>query len=165
MTGTAIPVALDPQALRGAFALHPSGVVAVCAIAAGERVGMAVSSFVPVSLEPALVAICIHNTSSTWPKLLCSEELGISVLGAGHAGAARTLASRSSDRFDGVETEPGPAGALFIAGSPMTLQVSVHDIVAAGDHQLVLLAVRDATVRDGHAPLVFHRSELRPLAR
>ncbi|MCW4352393.1 flavin reductase family protein [Hoyosella sp. YIM 151337] len=164
MNGAATALALDSRELRQAYAAHPSGVVALCATTDGERTGMALSSFVPVSLEPPLVAVCIQNTSTTWPKLLRAEALGISVLGTEHTAAVRALASKSGDRFAGVHTESRRSGALFLAGSPLTLEVTVHDVVAAGDHQLVLLAVRDVTVWDEGAPLVFHRSSFHRLA-
>ena len=72
---------VDKASLREAFGHFPSGVVAVCADVDGERIGMAASTFVPVSLEPPLVAFCVQNTSTTWPKLADLEHVGISVLG------------------------------------------------------------------------------------
>lgn len=155
--------ALDPQALRKAFAAHPSGVVAVCATVGGERVGMAMSSFVPVSLSPPLVAVCVQATSSTWPLLARSPRLGVSVLAGHHAGAVRTLARKSGDRFEGVATWRGARGALYVEGSPLALEVSVHQTVQAGDHRVVLLAVH-AVAGNGHVPpIVFHGSVLRTL--
>jgi flavin reductase (DIM6/NTAB) family NADH-FMN oxidoreductase RutF len=75
---------LQPAALREAFGHFPTGVVAIAAELAGERVGIAASTFIPVSLDPPLVSFCVQNTSETWPKLATSPALGISVLGEGH---------------------------------------------------------------------------------
>lgn len=68
--------ALDGTALREAFAHVPSGVVAICADVDGERVGMAASTFVPVSLDPPLVSFCVQHTSTTWPRLSVLPHLG-----------------------------------------------------------------------------------------
>ena len=75
------PTNLSPTSLREAFGHFPSGVIAIAAEVDGIRVGLAASTFVPVSLEPPLVSFCVQNTSETWPKLKDLPYLGISVLG------------------------------------------------------------------------------------
>lgn len=56
-------------ALRRAFSVYPTGVVALAAQVEGRPVGMAVNSFTSISLEPALVAVSAARTSKTWPLL------------------------------------------------------------------------------------------------
>ena len=80
MTSVAEPLTRD-LALRRAFSLYPTGVVALAAEVEGAPVGMAVNSFTSISLEPALVAISAARTSRTWPLLCGVPELGMSVLG------------------------------------------------------------------------------------
>ena len=60
---------LSPASLREAFGHFPSGVIAIAAEIDGIRVGLAASTFVPVSLDPPLVSFCVQNSSETWPKL------------------------------------------------------------------------------------------------
>ena len=95
---------LSPASLREAFGHFPAGVIAIAAEVDGVRVGLAASTFVPVSLDPPLVSFCVQNTSTTWPKLKDLPVLGISVLGEAHDAAARTLAAKTGDRFAGLET-------------------------------------------------------------
>ncbi len=94
---------LSPAALRDAFGHFPSGVIAVAAEVDGSRVGLAASTFVPVSLDPPLVSFCVQNTSETWPRLEKLPALGISLLHEGHDSAARTLAAKTGDRFAGLD--------------------------------------------------------------
>jgi flavin reductase (DIM6/NTAB) family NADH-FMN oxidoreductase RutF len=155
---------LEPTTLREAFGHVPSGVVAVCAEFAGERIGLAASTFVPVSLDPPLVGFCVQNTSSTWPRLAVVPNLGISVLGEAHDVAARTLASRTGDRFDGLHTETNERGALFIGGASVWLDATITDQVPAGDHTIVVLRIVEAHVQSEVEPIVFHRSSFRRLA-
>ena len=89
---------LSPAALRYAFGHFPSGVIAVAAEVDGSRVGLAASTFVPVSLDPPLVSFCVQNTSETWPRLEKLPALGISLLHEGHDSAARTLAASVAKR-------------------------------------------------------------------
>jgi flavin reductase (DIM6/NTAB) family NADH-FMN oxidoreductase RutF len=155
--------ALDFRALRDAFGHFPSGVVAICAEVDGERVGLAASSFVSVSLEPPLVAFCIQNSSATWPRLRSATHLGISVLGEIHDSAARVLAAKSGDRFAGVETATSDSGAVFIHGTSVWLDTAVRDEIPAGDHAIVVLTVNALTVNPDVSPMVFHRSGFRRL--
>ena len=152
----------DGAALRRAFAHVPSGVVAICADTGSERLGMAASTFVPVSLDPPLVAFCVQNTSTTWPKLAARPRLGISVLNSD--GAARGLAAKDGDRFAGLDTETRDGGALFVAGCSVRMDVSIEQQVPAGDHAIVVLRVHELHCDDsGIEPIVFHRSAFRRL--
>jgi flavin reductase (DIM6/NTAB) family NADH-FMN oxidoreductase RutF len=154
---------LSPTSLREAFGHFPSGVIAIAAEVDGTLVGLAASTFVPVSLEPPLVAFCVQNTSTTWPKLKDLPSLGISVLGEAHDTAARALAAKTGDRFAGLETETRGSGAVFIHGTSVWLETSIDQLVPAGDHTIVLLRVNDITINDEVSPIVFHRSAFRKL--
>lgn len=149
---------LSPAVLREAFGLHPSGVIAVAAEIDGVRVGLAASTFVPVSLDPPLIAFCVQNTSETWPRLQQVPALGISVLGESHDVAARTLAAKNGDRFAGLQTVSSAAGAVFVKDTCVWLESAIEQELPAGDHTIVLLRIRDVTVHPGVSPIVFHRS-------
>jgi flavin reductase (DIM6/NTAB) family NADH-FMN oxidoreductase RutF len=154
---------LTPDSLRDAFGYFPTGVVAIAAEVDGVRVGLAASTFVPVSLDPPLVSFCVQNTSTTWPKLSDCPRLGISVLGERHDSAARALAARTGDRFAGLTTVTSAQGAVFIEGTSVWVESSVERSIAAGDHSVVILRVTDMSVHPGIAPMVFHRSTFRRL--
>jgi len=154
---------LQPSSLRDAFGYFPSGVIAIAAEVDGTLVGLAASTFVPVSLEPPLVSFCVQNTSETWPKLKDVPSLGISVLGEAHDEAARTLAAKTGDRFAGLETVSRESGAVFIAGTSVWVESAIEQLVPAGDHTIVILRVDDIVVHADVAPIVFHRSTFRRL--
>src|SRR5262245_3738080 len=154
---------LTPTSLREAFGHFPTGVVAIAAQVDGAREGLAASTFVPVSLEPPLVSFCVQNTSTTWPKLKGVPMLGISVLGEAHDVAVRTLAAKTGDRFEGLETVSSETGAVFIKGTGLWLESAIEQLIPAGDHTIVVLRVSQVTVDSGVAPIVFHRSVLRRL--
>lgn len=160
---------LDGAVLRKAFANIPAGVIAICGDTGSERIGMAASTFVPVSLDPPLVAFCVQNSSSTWPRLAALPRLGISVLSAQHDVAARVLATKYGDRFAGIETRTHDGGALFVHGCTTLLDVSVDQEVPAGDHHIVVMRVNALHTADigpdtDLDPIVFHRSAFRRLA-
>lgn len=156
---------LQPDALRQAFAQHPSGIAALCAIIDGEPQGIVASSFtVGVSMDPPLVMFAVQNTSRTWPLVREAGRIGVSVLGEAHDGVCRQIASKSGDRFAGLRLDSTDEGALFLHEAALWLDCSVEQEIPAGDHQVVLLRVHGHATHDGvHAPLVFHGSAFRTL--
>ncbi|WP_327404900.1 flavin reductase family protein [Streptomyces sp. NBC_01288] len=154
----------DERDLRTVLGGFPSGVVAVCALRDGAPAGMAVSSFTSVSLEPALVSVCVSVTSRTWAELRESPAVGISVLAEGDGGICRDLAGPAAERFGRVEWAPVDSGAVLLPGGVAWLECVVADEILAGDHLVVLLEVRAVADYQGERPLVFHRSRFRALA-
>jgi flavin reductase (DIM6/NTAB) family NADH-FMN oxidoreductase RutF len=154
---------LSPTSLREAFGHFPCGVIAIAAEVDGIRVGLAASTFVPVSLDPPLVSFCVQNTSETWPKLQSLPQLGISVLGESHDDAARALAAKTGDRFAGLDTVSRESGAVFVEGTSVWLESAIEQLIPAGDHTIVILRVSDITVHPDVPPIVFHRSTFRRL--
>src|ERR1700754_4525302 len=154
---------LSPTSLREAFGYFPSGVIAIAAEVDGTLVGLAASTFVPVSLDPPLVSFCVQNSSTTWPKLKDLPVLGISLLGESHDAAARSLAAKTGDRFAGLETKSTDRGAVFIHGTSVWLESAIEGLVPAGDHAIVVLRVHYVTVNEEVSPIVFHRSTFRRL--
>jgi flavin reductase (DIM6/NTAB) family NADH-FMN oxidoreductase RutF len=162
MTQTAL---IDSVRLRKVFGIYPTGVAVLAALVDGTPEGLAASSFTSVSLDPPLVSVCIAHTSTTWPKLRNATRIGVSVLSADQEQAGRQLASKTIDRFAGLLWRDTPEGALLLEGASAWLDVSVHQHVGAGDHDIVVLAVHDLGGDLGtHEPLVFHASQFRRLA-
>ncbi|MCW2530277.1 MAG: flavin reductase domain protein FMN-binding [Pseudonocardiales bacterium] len=161
----------DPLRLRRVFGAFPSGVTAVAALVDDRPVGMSASSFTSVSLEPALVAICIAHASSTWSVLRRAPRLGVSILSAEQERAGRQLgtpitrdaAGRGGDRFAGLDWRATTDGAVLLDGASAWLDTSIEQQVRAGDHDIVVLAVHDLDVDRDVRPLVFHASQFRRL--
>jgi len=153
----------DQVALRQAFGCFPSGVTAVCGMLGDRPQGMAASSFTSVSLEPALVSVCVAHTSTTWPTLAPLPRLGVSVLAEDHSSVAASLSAKTGDRFAGVEWESSETGAVFVHGSSLWLECTIHAQVPAGDHDIVLLRIRAMQMYPDIAPMIFHGSRYRQL--
>jgi flavin reductase (DIM6/NTAB) family NADH-FMN oxidoreductase RutF len=153
----------DGAGLRRAFASFPSGVVAVCAEIDGVPHGLAVSTFVPVSLDPPLVSFCVQNSSATWPKLVTATHVGLSLLGTHQENAARALSTRNGNRFHNVDLYRGTTDAIFIDGASAWIEGAVEVQVPAGDHAVVLLRISRLSAPGEVEPLVFHGSKFRRL--
>ncbi|WP_174514822.1 flavin reductase family protein [Streptacidiphilus anmyonensis] len=155
---------LRPDQLRHAFGAFPTGVTALAALVDGTPVGLAASSFTSVSLDPPLVSVCVAHTSTTWPLLRDRARIGVSVLGAHQESACRRLAARDGDRFAGLAWHATTDGAVLIEEASAWFDCSVERLVAAGDHDIVLLRVHELDADHAVAPLVFHASRFHRLA-
>lgn len=153
----------DPGWLRRVFGAFPSGVTAVAAVVESVPVGIVASSFTSVSLDPALVSLCIAHTSTTWPVLRCAPRLGVSILSAAQERAGRQLADRHADRFAELSWRATASGAVLLDGASGWLETSVDQQVRAGDHDIVVLRVHDLDADHGVSPLVFHVGQFRRL--
>jgi flavin reductase (DIM6/NTAB) family NADH-FMN oxidoreductase RutF len=154
---------LDQLKLRRVFGAYPTGVTAVAALLDGQPAGIAASSFIPVSLDPPLVSICVARTSTTWPALRDAERLGISVLGAHQERAGRRLGTRDCERFATLSWRATGHGAVILHGASAWLDCSIEQRIGAGDHELVILRVHDLEADADVPPLVFHHSTFRQL--
>jgi flavin reductase (DIM6/NTAB) family NADH-FMN oxidoreductase RutF len=154
----------DAQLLRQAFGCFPRGVTAFCGMRESKPEGMAASSFTSVSLDPALVSVCIATKSTTWPKLAGLDRLGLSVLSNEHGPVARALSAKGTDRFNEIRWDSIDSGAVFVHGASLWLECAPHQTVVAGDHEIVVLEIVSLAMNPDVAPLVFHRSHFHNLA-
>jgi len=162
--GPRLTAALDPSTLRAAFGSFPSGVTAVCGMVEGRPLGMAVSSFTSVSLEPPMVSVCLQRSSKTWARLRGLRRLGLSVLGADQGPLCRALAGPERDRFADCAWEAGEDGAVFLRGAVTWYSCVLRGEVPVGDHSIALLGVDRLWTQPATEPLVFHGSSFRRLA-
>ena len=151
-------------ALRRVFGAYPTGVAVVAALVDGRPVGLAASSFVPVSLDPPLVSVCVAHTSTTWPVLTTARRIGISVLAADQEPVSRRLGARVADRFAGLRWSATDGGAVSLDGAAAWFECDIRQQVAAGDHDIVVFEVHSHESTDGAGALVFHASTYRSLA-
>lgn len=153
----------DVSRLRRLYGRYPTGVAAICALRDGQPVGIVATSFTPVSIEPALVSICVQHTSTTWPRLSRDGHVGISVLAEGHADVSRQLAAKTGDRFAGLTWLAGDSSAVFLADAAAWLDCRIDSSITAGDHEVVILEVTGAADDDTVSPLIFHDSRFRTM--
>jgi flavin reductase (DIM6/NTAB) family NADH-FMN oxidoreductase RutF len=152
------------KSLRRAYSCFPSGVTALCGLLDGAPVGMVASSFTSVSLTPALVSVCIQDTSRTWPRLRRCPMLGVSVLAAAHDAVCQSLSRREGDRFADVQWDFADDGAVFLHGATAWMGCSVQAELPAGDHSIVLMRIHGLRAQPEATPLIFHGSRFRTLA-
>ena len=135
--------AIDTTALRRTLGTFATGVTVVTTVdALGRRQGLTANSFTSVSLDPPLVLVCLARTSQTLVAIRSSGVFAVNVLGADQRHLADLFASKADDKFGGVSWRTGTTGAPVLDGCVGHVDCSVHAIVEAGDHDVLLGRVR-----------------------
>lgn len=151
-----MPDDIDPDLYRELMAGFPSGVTVVTATDDGGRpVGLTVSAFCAVSLNPPLILVCVDNGSNTLPVIERTGRFAVNILAHGRAALARRFASKDDDKFDGVEFRLGPFGPVLVDDAAAHIGCTVFTQVPAGDHQLFLGRAHEG-VAHNERPLVYH---------
>jgi flavin reductase (DIM6/NTAB) family NADH-FMN oxidoreductase RutF len=154
-------VAVTARDLRTLLRRHAAGVTVVTTVdGRGAPVGLTVSSFTPVSLEPPLVSFCVGYTASARPALESAPGFAVHVLGAGQAELAGRFATSGVDRFAGLDWWPGDDGLPRLPGALTWLACTTEVRQPAGDHLLILGRVRAAAAGPGGPPLLHHDGRL-----
>lgn len=148
---------VEPAELR-LFAGHFATGVAIVTTRdrSGRNHGITINAVTSVSLDPALLLICLDNRSNTLPALLESGCFCLHVLGAHQVQLSRTFASKHDDKFSAVEFQAGPTGSPVLDGVVAASECRVTAVHPGGDHTIIVAAVERVHVAGGE-PLLFHR--------
>lgn len=130
---------LDARALRDAFGSFLTGVTVVTTHnAAGAPIGFTANSFTSVSLDPPLLLVCLAKTSRNYAVLTEARGFGVNILSEGQKEVSNTFARPVEDRFAAVEWKKGPFGAPVFADVAAWFDCSMHELVDAGDHVILI---------------------------
>ena len=149
---------IDPSTYRAALACFASGVTIVTARDAGGRdVGMTVSAFTSLSLDPPLVLLCIDHAASVASVLDTCDRFVVNILAEGQEPLSRRFAEHEVDRFDGVPFRRGMHDLALLEGALAHLECRTHSRTPGGDHTVLIGAVEATDIGAG-APLLYYRS-------
>ena len=133
-----------------------TGVVIVAGADDGAMTGFTAQSFVSLSLQPPLIAVCPAKSSASWPRIRTTGNFCINVLADDQRQVSDVFAQ--SGQAADIGWRPGVSGAPILdnvlAYVDCVLQAE-HD---AGDHTIAVGRVLDIDVLDPtRGPLLFFR--------
>jgi|SRR5579884_1463810 len=151
--------AIDPETFRRVCAQFATG-VAVATVRApdGTPHGLTVNSFTSVSLEPPLILICIGDVCQILPLFRISPYFAVNFLTVAQQDLAVAFAERTDNRFDGVRWYEAPNGAPLLPDSLGWMECRLENVIAVGDHCILIGQVVHADAQEGAALLYFNRS-------
>jgi flavin reductase (DIM6/NTAB) family NADH-FMN oxidoreductase RutF/predicted ester cyclase len=120
-----------------------SGVTVVTAKdSEGRPRGLAVSAYMSLSLDPPLLVVCVQRSSSTYPALFEARHLGINILSHTQRDVVDRFASKSDDKFAGIDWHAGPAGSPLIEGASASVEAEIKERFRAKTHVVIIARVR-----------------------
>ena len=147
--------AIGARKLRDAFGRFGTGVAVVTA---GTATGVTVSTFVPLSLEPPLVAFSLSRSARCLPILQEAPLIGISVLRQDQKRIAANFARPSTATLDGMPLKRTASGALVVRDAVVAFECMTERRMQVGDHVLFVLRVGGVHLPPPAAPLLFFAS-------
>jgi flavin reductase (DIM6/NTAB) family NADH-FMN oxidoreductase RutF len=143
----------------------PSGVAVVTVDAAGDRLGLTVSSLLTLSLEPPLVGVSIARQAAMHELLRTAHGFAASILAGGQEWLAQHFARGVPPiaMWHGVATREGAVGAPLLVGALGWLESRLTEELPVGDHTLFVGEVLSVEVGEPAPPLVHHGSTYRTL--
>jgi flavin reductase (DIM6/NTAB) family NADH-FMN oxidoreductase RutF len=152
---------IAPQDYRHALGHFASGVAVVTSLTPqGAPLGLTISSFSALSLEPPLVMFALRHASRLHEAFVRTRGFAVNVLGADQQDMMRRF-SRPDDRFAGLVYEQGFDAAPLLPGAILWLECELHSVQPGGDHSIIIGAVRKARSFPG-APLLYWRGAVFP---
>ncbi|MDO4685571.1 MAG: flavin reductase family protein [Corynebacterium sp.] len=158
-------MAITGDQLRDSVGSFPSGVTVVTTRVRGEDLGLTVSSFASLSLDPAMVLVCIDNRSQSIPHLTPGNPIGVSVLSKEQLDIAIQFGRHGVDRFAGVPIRRGQCNLALIDAAAAWFTGRVRHAHDGGDHRVITVVVEECGRDLEKAPLLYHRGRLNELYR
>ena len=153
------------RAFRDALGMFATGVTVVSAAGEdGEPIGLTVSSFNSVSLDPPLVLFSVDRAALSLPALRRAPGYGVSVLSAEQAELSKIFATSGAEKWAGMELEIGYGGAPLIPGAIACFECRPYAVHEGGDHEIFVAEVVAHRSVASTAPLVFFGGTYRSLA-
>lgn len=146
---------VDQNAFRQALGKFATGVCIVTTRVEGLPLGMTMSSFNSLSLDPALVLFSIDKRAKGLPQWERAEGFAIHVLSESQQALSNRFAGRVADKWAGIETKEGLHGAPLLHGCSAWFECAAQQVHDAGDHRLFIVQVERFRAHSDRKPLLF----------
>ncbi|WP_336809969.1 flavin reductase family protein [Bosea sp. MMO-172] len=156
---------MDGRAFRQSLGEFATGVAVITAQGSGEDlIGMTMSSFNSVSIDPPLVLFSVDRRANSLPAMLEAKGFAVNVLAREQEQISNRFARALSDKWAEVKRTVGHAQAPLITGALAHFECEPYANYDGGDHVIFVVRVLRHAVRAGNpAPLVFFRGRYRDL--
>lgn len=145
---------VEATQLRQAAGRFVTGVAVVTAASDRQAlVGATVNAVTCLSLAPPLYLVCLANTSNTLATILKSDAFAINVLSAQQRDIAEVFASKSAEKFQGVNYKMEDDKAPLIHGAVAGIACHLWAHYPGGDHTILVGAAQSADYEEDE-PLV-----------
>lgn len=156
---------MTDRAFRHSLGEFATGVAVITAQGQGDDlIGMTMSSFNSVSLDPPLVLFSVDRKAHSLPAMLEAKGFAVNILAREQEDISNRFARALSDKWANVKRTVGHAEAPLITGALAHFECEPYANYDGGDHVIFVVHVVRHTVRAGNpAPLIFFRGRYRDI--
>lgn len=155
----------DARAFRAALGRFATGIAVVTASTeTGDVVGMTMSSFNSVSLDPPLVLFSVARSAYSLPAMRTARGFGINILGQGQQDLSNRFARALEDKWHQVDHHRSLHDAPLLAGAIAHFECEPYARHDGGDHEIFLARVVRFSSPEAGDPLIFFRGRYHALA-
>jgi flavin reductase (DIM6/NTAB) family NADH-FMN oxidoreductase RutF len=149
---------LDPRSFRQALSQFATGVAVITARGPdGEAIGMTMSSFNSVSLDPPLILFSIDRRAHSLPAMQSAKGFAVNILSRSQEALSNQFARALGDKWEAVEHTVGHAQAPLLRGALAHFECEPYGQHDGGDHLIVVGRVMRFSANTQEQPLLFFR--------
>jgi len=148
---------IESDTFKDMMASVAATVTVVTAYADTEPIGLTVSAFTSVSVEPPVVLVCIDQSTASLDAFLSGPGFTVNFLPEGADDLAMLFASKGVDKFGAVAwAPPRVEGAGPILGASFgNFECQTIDRIEMGDHWVIFGRVEASTRNSDSLPCVW----------
>ncbi len=151
----------DFRSTLGSFA---TGVTVITALTPeGEPIGVTISSFNSVSLDPPLILWSLSLNSPNIEAFSSASHYAVNILSVDQQDISDRFASRRADRFAGIPTRTGLSDIPLLEGCCAWFECTNEAHYPGGDHLIFVGHVERFALGETELPLIFHNACYRQL--
>ena len=155
----------SPSELRKAFSSFATGVTVITGIGnSNQAVGVTISSFNTVSLEPPLVLWSLSERSVLVDAFALGKKQLIHVLERSQEDLAMRFAKSTGDQFTGVNFTTEASGLAKLPDCVAYFECETIAVHPGGDHRIIVARIVNLHHHEERDPLVFSRSQFMGLS-
>lgn len=150
---------------RQVLSRFASGVTVVSARDGAKKpIGVTVSAFSSLSLNPPMVLICLDNSTLNLQDYTDGGSFAVNILSSEQSDVSNAFAFPGpKPPFEQVKYSDGELGLPLIDGAVASVQCETYAVHPGGDHVIVVGLVKHAKWRVESAPLVYVGGQYRSL--
>jgi flavin reductase (DIM6/NTAB) family NADH-FMN oxidoreductase RutF len=150
----------DQRAFRTALSQFATGVAVITARGPSDQaIGMTMSSFNSVSLDPPLVLFSVDRRALSLPAMLEAKGYAVNILGREQEQLSNQFARSLGDKWSDVEHTLGHAEAPLLHGAIAHFECEPYAHHDGGDHVIFIGRVVRFGINPDGEPLVFFRGK------
>ena len=116
--------------------------VMTSARADGSLVGVTVSAFTPLSLDPPLVLFCLDKKTASLEAFV-DGFFGINILAQDQSSVSGVFARRNEEKWQGISKRSGQHGVPLIDGCIAHFECCVHNVLEGETTKLLSVRLKD----------------------